>query len=41
MIANVRVQVALSIFTDWESFTVFKPAALHEKSVTAMLDPVE
>ncbi len=40
MIADVRAQVALSIFTDWENFSVFKPAALHEKSVTAMLDQV-
>jgi NAD(P)H-dependent FMN reductase len=38
MIADVRAQVALSIFTDWENFSVFKPAALHEKSVAAMLD---
>ena len=40
MIADVRAQVALSIFTDWENFSVFKPAALHEKSVSAMLDQV-
>jgi NAD(P)H-dependent FMN reductase len=40
MVADVRAQVALSIFTDWENFTVFKPTALHEKSVTAMLDQV-
>lgn len=38
MIADVRAQVALSIFTDWENFSVFKPAALHQQSVTAMLD---
>jgi NAD(P)H-dependent FMN reductase len=38
MMADVRAQVALSIFTDWEKFTEFKPAALHEKSVTSMLD---
>ncbi len=38
MVADVRAQVALSIFTDWENFSVFKPAAHHEKSVAAMLD---
>jgi NAD(P)H-dependent FMN reductase len=38
MVADVRAQVALSIFSDWESFSVFKPAALHERSVAMMLD---
>jgi len=37
-VADVRAQVALSLFTDFENFTVFKPAALHEKAVSAMLD---
>ena len=40
MMADVRAQVALSIFTDWTNFTEFKPAALHEKSVTTMLDQI-
>jgi NAD(P)H-dependent FMN reductase len=39
-IADVRAQVALSLFTDFENFTVFKPAPAHEKSVNAMLDQV-
>jgi NAD(P)H-dependent FMN reductase len=39
-IADVRAQVALSLFTDFENFTVFKPAPTHEKSVNAMLDQV-
>ena len=39
-VADVRAQVALSLFTDFENFTVFKPAALHVKSVNAMLDQV-
>jgi NAD(P)H-dependent FMN reductase len=39
-VADVRAQVALSLFTDFENFSVFKPAALHEKSVNAMLDQV-
>jgi NAD(P)H-dependent FMN reductase len=37
-IADVRAQVMLSLFTDFENFTTFKPAALHEKSVTTLLD---
>ena len=37
-VATVRAQVALSLFTDFENFTTFKPAATHEKSVNAMLD---
>ena len=37
-IADVRAQVMLSLFTDFENFTTFKPAPMHEKSVTAMLD---
>ena len=40
MVADVRAQVALSLYTDFENFSVFKPAAHHEKSVNAMLDQV-
>src|SRR5215204_6021385 len=32
-IATVRNQVLLSLFTDFENFSVFKPDARHEKSV--------
>jgi NAD(P)H-dependent FMN reductase len=39
-VADVRSQVALSLFTDFENFTVFKPASHHEKSVNAMLEQV-
>jgi NAD(P)H-dependent FMN reductase len=39
-IATVRNQVLLSMFTDFENFSVFKPASQHEKSVKAMLDQV-
>lgn len=39
-VADVRAQVMLSLFTDFENFTVFKPAAMHEKSVNTMLDQV-
>jgi NAD(P)H-dependent FMN reductase len=38
--ATVRNQVLLSLFTDFENFSVFKPAAQHEKSVNAMFDQV-
>lgn len=37
-IADVRAQVALSLYTDFENFSVFKPAAQHEAAVNAMLD---
>ena len=39
-IATVRNQVSLSLFTDFENFTVFKPAAHNEKAVNTMLDQV-
>src|ERR1700675_4314155 len=39
-IATVRNQVLLSMFTDFENFSVFKPASQQEKSVNAMLDQV-
>jgi NAD(P)H-dependent FMN reductase len=39
-VADVRAQVGLSLLTDFENFTVFKPAAAHEKAVNAMLDQV-
>jgi NAD(P)H-dependent FMN reductase len=40
LVADVRAQVMLSLFTDFENFSTFKPAPKHEKSVTAMLDQV-
>jgi len=39
-IADVRAQVALSMFTDFENYTVFKPGPRQESSVNAMLDQV-
>jgi len=39
-VATVRAQVLLSMMTDFESFTTFKPAPHHEKSVGTMLDQV-
>src|SRR5918993_3955199 len=35
-IATVRNQVLLSLHTDFENFSVFKPAARHEKSANEM-----
>lgn len=37
-IADVRSQVALSLFDDFENFSVFKPRATHAPAVQAMLD---
>jgi NAD(P)H-dependent FMN reductase len=39
-VADVRGQVALSLVSDFENFTVFRPRPQHEKSVNAMLDQV-
>lgn len=38
MVADVRAQVTLSLFTDFENFKVFKPEARREDSVNAMLE---
>src|SRR5438477_4178092 len=38
--ATVRNQVLLSMFNDFENFSVFKPDARHEKSVNEMFDQV-
>ncbi|MFP5394163.1 MAG: NADPH-dependent FMN reductase, partial [Gammaproteobacteria bacterium] len=40
MVADVRAQVMLSLFTDFENLATFKPASHHERSVTSMLDQV-
>lgn len=40
MIADVRVHPTLSLFTDFENFTTFKPADLHLDNVNAMLEQV-
>jgi NAD(P)H-dependent FMN reductase len=39
-VATVRAQVALSLFTDFENFSAFKPGAPQERAVNAMLDQV-
>src|SRR5881409_2054645 len=40
MVADVRAQVALSLYTDFENFSMFKPAPHHEKAVRDVLDQV-
>src|SRR5678815_3465187 len=40
MIADVRAQVQLSLFTDFENFSVFKPAERHEASLNTVIDQV-
>jgi NAD(P)H-dependent FMN reductase len=40
MVATVRAQVALSLFTDFEGFRTFKPAPQRESEVHTMLDQV-
>jgi len=37
-VADVRAQVGLSLFTDFEKFTTFKPASHQEQAVTVMLN---
>ena len=37
-VATVRNQVALSLFTDFENYSVFKPDPRHEKSLASVLD---
>lgn len=37
-VADVRAQVMLSLFTDFENFTLFKPAPAHEAEVHTLLD---
>lgn len=37
-VATVRAQVMLSLFTDFENFTTFKPDPRHESEVHSMLD---
>jgi NAD(P)H-dependent FMN reductase len=40
MIADVRAQVLLSLFTDFENYSVFKPGAHHEKTLATVFDQV-
>lgn len=40
MVADVRPQVMLSLFSDFQDFSRFKPDPRHEASVNALLDAV-
>jgi NAD(P)H-dependent FMN reductase len=40
MVADVRAQVMLSLFTDFENFAAFKPNERHEAEVDVMIDQV-
>ena len=40
-IAHVRAQVAFSLATDFENYSVFTPAASHESTLATMLDQLE
>jgi len=40
MVADVRAQVMLSLFTDFENFSTFTPDPRHEAEVHTMLDQV-
>jgi NAD(P)H-dependent FMN reductase len=37
-VADVRTQVAISLYSDFENFTIFKPHEQHAKTVHAMAD---
>jgi hypothetical protein len=39
-IATVRNQVLLSMFTDFENYSVFKPSPRHQTSVNELFDQV-
>jgi len=39
-VADVRAQVALSLFNDFENFSVFKPSPNHEASLNTVIDQV-
>jgi hypothetical protein len=40
MVADVRAQVMLSLFTDFEDFSRFAPDPRHEAEVNTMLNQV-
>jgi NAD(P)H-dependent FMN reductase len=39
-VADVRAHVSLSLYTDFENFTTFKPAAMHEAQLATLVDQV-
>jgi len=40
-IAHIRQQLSFSLFTDFENFSVFKPAALYDDAATLLFDQLE
>lgn len=40
-IAHVRQQLSFSLFTDFENFSVFKPADLHDAAAVTLFDQLE
>jgi len=40
-LAHVRQQVSFSLFSDFENFSVFKPAAQHDDAVATLFDQLE
>ena len=40
MVADVRAQVMLSLFADFENYSVFKPADRHETTLNTVIDQV-
>ena len=40
-IAHVRQQLSFSLFTDFENFSVFKPADLHDAAASTLFDQLE
>lgn len=39
-VADVRVHPTLSLFLDFENYSIFKPQPIHEGNINAMLDQV-
>jgi len=40
-IAHVRQQLSFSLFTDFENFSVFNPAAMHDQAVVVLFNQLE
>jgi hypothetical protein len=40
-VVRVRQQLSLSLFTNFENFSTFRPAALHEDLATVMFDQLK
>jgi NAD(P)H-dependent FMN reductase len=40
-IADVRAHVSLSLYSDWENFTAFKPRDRHDGQLTTLLDQLQ